>query len=352
MYVCMYRALANDSWSLGEGSRVLRRPPSSGSIGQGSSIQVRPQLNRKDSIIQLLGDIAVESTDPIAGPWESDFGDGVLDGAKLNSLNHLHSGYRSRTFTPDRDSDRQGSWDNFVRGNHDFSKHLSPASPTDHAGQGGGRVGHGGGGVGVTRLQACGQVLQHCSSSCLQQMASRMSAVVAEEGEVIVWEGQQGRGLYFIEQGSLEVTVGGREVRVMVPGECFGEVSLTISEVASAQVKVREKSELLELRARDLWSLFSLFPELYTTLKHQALASVKRASCVDLSGTWLPGPGAGVGAQAADDVSPGRVALMNLLSTMDDPPELAHLEGLLVRHVFAPLEVICQGGGLVLRLPT
>ena len=39
---------------------------------------------------------------------------------------------------------------------------------------------------------------------------------------------------------------------------------------------------LLELPARDLGSLFASFPELYTTLKNNALDAVRRASYVAL----------------------------------------------------------------------
>ena len=125
-------------------------------------------LARRDSIVQLIGDIAGESSEPIAGPWMSDFGDGVLDGVRQG---YYLSGYRSRTLTPECAESFRGSLDPNASTSHehDFSKHLTPASP----------VGDGyrrrNSGVTTARLQASGKILQHCSNLCLSEVAQRLS---------------------------------------------------------------------------------------------------------------------------------------------------------------------------------
>eukprot|EP00960_Hanusia_phi_P049790 759790-Hanusia_phi.AAC.3 len=259
------------------------------------------QVARQDSIIQLIGDIAGEASEPIAGPWASDFADGVLDGGRHHLLN------RSRTATPDG-AHRSMSWDSFVRGECDFSRHLAPASPNSSL-----KDGHGERSdnppISTERLARCSPIISRCSSSCIADMASRLRSVVAEEGDVLVHQGSPGRSLLFIEQGTCHVIVNGLVVRTLGPGECFGEISLIMTEMTTAelllkslpsicyelfwlsedyvQVIAMERCELLEvisnilntscpelsisqLPARDAWVLLPEYPDLYGLLKEQA----------------------------------------------------------------------------------
>ena len=181
-------------------------------------------IARRDSIIQLIGDIAGESSEPIAGPWMSDFGDGVLDGVRQG---YYLSGYRSRTLTPECAESFRGSLDPnaSTTHEHDFSKHLTPASPVGD----GYRRRNAGLGVTTARLQESGKILQHCSNLCLSEVAQRLTPVVFEAGETIIRQREVGRALFFIESGSLEVSVNGRQVCHMSSGESFGEVSQCIS---------------------------------------------------------------------------------------------------------------------------
>jgi len=65
--------------------------------------------------------------------------------------------------------------------------------------------------------------------------------LVLEEAAVLVREGQVGRAIFVVEEGSLTVTVDGVEVSTLQKGACVGEVSLTISERATATVKAASK---------------------------------------------------------------------------------------------------------------
>mmetsp|Transcript_18466 Transcript_18466/g.60627 ORF Transcript_18466/g.60627 Transcript_18466/m.60627 type:complete len:1014 (-) Transcript_18466:36-3077(-) len=285
----------------------------------------RSQITSQDSIVQLLGEIAGEASEPIAGPWASDFADGVLDGSRVNHLN------RSRTATP-VGSHRSMSWDNFVRGECDFAHHLAPASPTNDMREEQSRPSQPS--VDVERLQRAGVILSHCSSACKEDMAGRVRPVIANAGDVLIRQGVSGRSLFFIEHGSCEVQVDGQQVRTLSSGDCFGEVSLMMAEVTSAEVVAAEKSELLELSARDLWVLLSDYPELYTSLKRQAIENIQRGGNVDLTG-W---------GDITGKETPGRNALEKLLKVMEDPPEISSFDALLVASTFCPYQTIVHAG--------
>ena len=62
-----------------------------------------------------------------------------------------------------------------------------------------------------------------------------------EEGTVLVREGHAGRALFFIEEGSLNVSVNGVDVSTVEKGACIGEVSLTVCDQTTATVKAASK---------------------------------------------------------------------------------------------------------------
>jgi len=69
-------------------------------------------------------------------------------------------------------------------------------------------------------------VLEGCPASEVEQMASRAHVLLFDDGEVIVPEGEEGLGFYFITEGLVRVVRADREVATLGPGEFFGEVSL------------------------------------------------------------------------------------------------------------------------------
>jgi CRP-like cAMP-binding protein len=69
-------------------------------------------------------------------------------------------------------------------------------------------------------------VLEGCPVSEVDQIASRAHVLLFDDGEVIVPEGEEGLGFYFITEGRVRVVRADREVATLGPGEFFGEVSL------------------------------------------------------------------------------------------------------------------------------
>jgi general secretion pathway protein E len=83
----------------------------------------------------------------------------------------------------------------------------------------------------------------------------RRRPVVADE--VIVRQGEAGTEMFVIVSGTFRVTVGGgelgicRELRVLGPGDCFGEIALLAGSARSATVTAAEPGELVAVSADD-----------------------------------------------------------------------------------------------------
>jgi CRP/FNR family cyclic AMP-dependent transcriptional regulator len=70
----------------------------------------------------------------------------------------------------------------------------------------------------------------------LKKLEKRMSERSFNEGDEITREGESGIGFFVIEDGEASVSVGGKIVRTLGPGEHFGEVALIDSGPRSATI--------------------------------------------------------------------------------------------------------------------
>jgi CRP-like cAMP-binding protein len=70
----------------------------------------------------------------------------------------------------------------------------------------------------------------------LQKLGRRMTERSFNEGDEITTEGKSGIGFFVIEDGEASVSVGGKIVRTLGPGEHFGEVALIDSGPRSATI--------------------------------------------------------------------------------------------------------------------
>jgi len=68
------------------------------------------------------------------------------------------------------------------------------------------------------------------------KLARSMKELTFPAGKQVVVEGKRGVGFFLILDGSAAVTIGGREVRMLGPGDYFGEMALLHGEERSATV--------------------------------------------------------------------------------------------------------------------
>jgi CRP/FNR family transcriptional regulator, cyclic AMP receptor protein len=77
----------------------------------------------------------------------------------------------------------------------------------------------------IRALSAVG-LFSGCNKKELQSVARLCTPLSVEEGFVLTTEGAAGRECFVIIDGKARVTIGGRKVGEVGPGECVGEMAL------------------------------------------------------------------------------------------------------------------------------
>src|SRR6266480_517396 len=70
----------------------------------------------------------------------------------------------------------------------------------------------------------------------LKKLGKRMTERSFSEGDIVTAEGESGIGFFVIEDGNATVSIGGKILRTLGPGEHFGEVALIDSGPRSATI--------------------------------------------------------------------------------------------------------------------
>ncbi len=96
----------------------------------------------------------------------------------------------------------------------------------------------------------------------------------AQPGERIIRKGDVADAMYFIAEGEVEVTVGGKRFKLKA-GDFFGEMALITGEPRSADVTALDFSKFATLSARDFRQFLKRYPEIRTRIA--ALAEERKA---------------------------------------------------------------------------
>ena len=96
----------------------------------------------------------------------------------------------------------------------------------------------------------------------IRRVVQAASEIDEPAGTVLVREGDLGRELYILVDGSARVTRSGRKITEMGPGDFFGELAFLSHAPRSATVTATSDSRLMILGPRELEVLISQEPQI------------------------------------------------------------------------------------------
>ncbi len=91
-----------------------------------------------------------------------------------------------------------------------------------------------------------------CSKRQLEAVAGIADEIDLPEGKVLIREGERGREFFVLLEGDAEVTKGGQQIRMLGPGDFFGEIALLEKSLRTASVVATTPMRLVTLSHWDL----------------------------------------------------------------------------------------------------
>ena len=95
----------------------------------------------------------------------------------------------------------------------------------------------------------------------LEALAAVATETDATEGQRLATQGEFGHALYAIEEGTADVTLGGRAVGTLGSGDVFGEIAVLAAGRRTATVVATSPMRLIAIFKRDVWALEQSSPE-------------------------------------------------------------------------------------------
>jgi CRP-like cAMP-binding protein len=110
-----------------------------------------------------------------------------------------------------------------------------------------------------------------------------------DPGEALVAEGEGGIAFFVIEEGEVEVSVGGRPVRTLGPGDYFGEMALIDGDTRTASVTGRTEGRCHAMVAWEFRALVKNESEIAWELMRTLVGRVRETAAVrEQAGGDLP----------------------------------------------------------------
>jgi CRP-like cAMP-binding protein len=111
----------------------------------------------------------------------------------------------------------------------------------------------------------------------LDELASAVHEVEVASGAEIVAADDYGDAVYLVEEGEADVvTESGAPIRVLGPGDMFGEIALLLTGQRTATVVARSPMRLLSLSGSDFERIRDRVPELERALRRLGLERAER----------------------------------------------------------------------------
>jgi CRP/FNR family cyclic AMP-dependent transcriptional regulator len=142
----------------------------------------------------------------------------------------------------------------------------------------------------VTLLQSI-SLFRGLDDEILRQLAKESRCREFQEGKVICYQGDPGATCHIIIRGKVRVFLAGEDgrelsVRILTPGEIFGEMALFEGLPRSANIEALEETRTLEIAHEVLLTCLRKSPVLALNLL-QALSARLRSSTVEAEGLAL-----------------------------------------------------------------
>jgi CRP-like cAMP-binding protein len=103
----------------------------------------------------------------------------------------------------------------------------------------------------------------------LNELAASMKQNRYEPGRAVVTEGESGVGFFVVAEGTASVSVDGREVGTLGPGDCFGEIALLTERKRMATVTAQSELTCWGMPAWTFRPFVAAHPKVASRLREQ-----------------------------------------------------------------------------------
>jgi CRP/FNR family cyclic AMP-dependent transcriptional regulator len=118
--------------------------------------------------------------------------------------------------------------------------------------------------------------LQYLSHNDWMLLLDRAKPVTFKKGEVLIQQSSQSKALYIIAAGNIKVSISGKALAQIGPGEICGEMAFLEDSRPSATATAEEEVQALSIEWKTLIELFELFPHVASRFYRSLAVNLSR----------------------------------------------------------------------------
>jgi CRP-like cAMP-binding protein len=99
-----------------------------------------------------------------------------------------------------------------------------------------------------------------------------------EAGTMLATEGEHAYELFVIESGEAEVRKGGEVIRLLGPGDAFGEIGVLVTGTRTASIEAKTPMKLVAIFTREFKQIEARMPQIAEALRATMRERVARTS--------------------------------------------------------------------------